>query len=69
MVTRTTVSESRSLDANGFIRTVCIVETTSSLQQRDAPELVDIESWFLRPDLLYKYECEHFDEHDKMHSG
>jgi len=43
------------------------LELTSSSQQHEAHELVDIESWFLRNDLLYKYECEHFDENDKPH--
>ncbi|CAF3881411.1 unnamed protein product [Rotaria sp. Silwood2] len=41
--------------------------TTSSSRQHGTSELVDIESWFLRSDLLYKYECEHFDENDKTH--
>ncbi len=39
----------------------------SSSQQNKPCELVDIESWFLRSDLLYKYECDHFDENDKAH--
>jgi hypothetical protein len=37
------------------------------VKQRDAPELVDIESWFLRSDMLYKYECEHIDENNRRH--
>ncbi|CAF3202990.1 unnamed protein product [Rotaria socialis] len=41
-------------------------EKTLSKQQ-DAPELVDVESWFLRSDMLYKYECEHIDEHNRTH--
>ncbi|CAM4866542.1 unnamed protein product [Rotaria socialis] len=44
-------------------------DQATSTQQRDTPELVDIESWFLRTDLLYKYECEHFDENEKAHSS
>jgi hypothetical protein len=43
------------------------LEPTSSSKQRDAPELVDIESWFLRSDMLYKYECEHIDETNRRH--
>ncbi|CAF0727300.1 unnamed protein product [Rotaria sordida] len=39
-------------------------ETTSSFRHHETSELVDIESWFLRSDLLHKYECEHFDEND-----
>ena len=35
--------------------------------EEEAPELVDIESWFLREDILYKYECEHFDQNDIKH--
>ncbi|CAF3016110.1 unnamed protein product [Rotaria sp. Silwood2] len=42
-------------------------EHTSSSKQHDAHEFVDIESWFLRSDMLYKYECEHFDEHNQTH--
>ncbi len=42
-------------------------ESISSSQQHKASELVDIESWFLRSDILFKYECEHFDENDKTH--
>ncbi|CAF4002774.1 unnamed protein product, partial [Rotaria sp. Silwood2] len=43
------------------------LEHTSSSKQHDAHEFVDIESWFLRSDMLYKYECEHFDEHNQTH--
>ncbi|CAF4926554.1 unnamed protein product [Rotaria sp. Silwood1] len=42
-------------------------EYASSSKQHDAPELVDIESWFIRSDMLYKYECEHIDEHNRTH--
>jgi hypothetical protein len=43
------------------------VEVSSLSKQSDAPELVDIESWFLRDDMLYKYECEHIDENNQRH--
>ena len=46
---------------------IFVIETTSSSEHRGAPELVDIESWFLRDDMLYKYECEHIDENEKRH--
>jgi len=36
------------------------LETTTS-------KLVEIESWFLRDDMLYKYECEHIDENNRTH--
>jgi len=42
-------------------------EATFSSKQSDAPELVDIESWFLRGDILHRYECEHIDEHNRTH--
>ncbi|CAF1572791.1 unnamed protein product, partial [Didymodactylos carnosus] len=40
---------------------------TPSSRQKEPPELVDIESWFLRSDMLYKYECQHIDESNQMH--
>ena len=46
--------------------TLHFLEKTLSKQQ-DAPELVDVESWFLRGDMLYKYECDHIDEHNRAH--
>ncbi|UJR13830.1 hypothetical protein I4U23_000841 [Adineta vaga] len=42
-------------------------ESTSPSKVQDAPELVDIESWFRRSDLLHKYECEHIDENNRTH--
>ena len=44
-----------------------LVDLTPSSRQHGAAELVDIETWFLRSDMLYKYECDHFDESDKTH--
>lgn len=43
------------------------LDGTVSSRQHEGPELVDIEAWFLRSDLLYKYQCDHFDENDKTH--
>ncbi|CAF0721847.1 unnamed protein product [Didymodactylos carnosus] len=40
---------------------------TPSTRQKEPPELVDIESWFLRSDMLYKYECQYIDENNQMH--
>ncbi|CAF1159072.1 unnamed protein product [Adineta steineri] len=42
-------------------------ESTSSSKPKDAHELVDMESYFLRSDMLYKYECEHIDEQNRRH--
>ncbi|CAF1012052.1 unnamed protein product, partial [Didymodactylos carnosus] len=42
-------------------------DDTPSSRQKEPPELVDIESWFLRSDMLYKYECQHIDESNQMH--
>ncbi|CAF1642591.1 unnamed protein product [Adineta ricciae] len=42
-------------------------ELASSSTVKDAPELVDIESWFRRSDLIHKYECEHIDENNRTH--
>jgi hypothetical protein len=39
----------------------------SSDSKPEVSELVDLESWFLRDDILYKHECEHFDENDAKH--
>ncbi|CAF4417574.1 unnamed protein product, partial [Adineta steineri] len=41
--------------------------STSSSKPKDAHELVDMESYFLRSDMLYKYECEHIDEQNRRH--
>lgn len=35
--------------------------------KHDSSQLVDIESFFLRSDLLYKYECDHIDENNRRH--
>ncbi|UJR33379.1 hypothetical protein I4U23_020827 [Adineta vaga] len=42
-------------------------DDNQTLSQQRESELVDIETWFQRNDLIYKYECEHFDENDKTH--
>jgi len=43
-----------------FFQFYHFLETTTS-------KLVEIESWFLRDDMLYKYECEHIDENNQTH--
>jgi len=42
-------------------------DSTTSSQQREPPELVDIESWFLRSDILYKYECQYIDKNKERY--
>lgn len=51
-----------------LLHNMIYLETISSSKQYESPKLVDMESWFLRGDILYKYECDHFDENDKTHS-
>jgi hypothetical protein len=46
---------------------VSVFSLDDTEEEQNTPELVDIESWFLRSDMLYKYECEHIDENNRTH--